>query len=100
MWWRLELLERALALAPSYQRLVESLPLKRVSLHRASAVLMMLFTERYYLGCARRCGRATTTRGLSGPGILVRSILPWLSRSAGRRALARSERHLALLRRG
>jgi len=54
---REELLVRALAMAPAYQRMMEALPFRRVSLSRASGVLMLQFTDRYYRSCARNVGR-------------------------------------------
>jgi len=53
---RERLLRIALERAPSYARVVESIRLPRTSVARASAVLMLLFTERYFRGCARRAG--------------------------------------------
>lgn len=60
---REEFLVRALALAPAYQRMMEALPFRRISLSRASGVLMLQFTDRYYRSCARSVGR----RPWSGP---------------------------------
>jgi len=54
---REELLVRALRLAPAYERMMRSLPLPAVSMARASGVLMLLFTDRYYRSCARRVAR-------------------------------------------
>lgn len=54
---REELLVRALRLAPAYERMMKALPLPGVSMSRASGVLMLLFTDRYYRSCARRVGR-------------------------------------------
>lgn len=53
---RERLLRMALARAPSYARIIDALHLPRWSVARASAVLMLLFTERYFRGCARRVG--------------------------------------------
>jgi phytoene/squalene synthetase len=55
---REELLLRAARLAPSYERMIAAMPFPPVSLSRASGVLMLLFTDRYYRSCARRVGRA------------------------------------------
>jgi phytoene/squalene synthetase len=54
---REELLDQAMALAPSYERMLRALPFGAVSPARASGVLMLLFTDRYYRSCARRVGR-------------------------------------------
>ena len=54
---REDLLLRALVLAPSYERMMAALPFRTFSLARASGVLMLLFTDRYYRSCATRVGR-------------------------------------------
>jgi len=55
---REELLIRALGMAPAYERMIQAMPFRAVSLTRASGVLMLLFTDRYYRWCAERVGRA------------------------------------------
>ncbi len=55
---REELLLRALALAPAYERMMQALPFGRVSLGRASGVLMLLFTDRHYRDCVQHVGGA------------------------------------------
>ncbi len=55
---REQLLVRALGLAPAYERMMQALPFRAVSLARASGVLMLLFTDRYYRSCALLVGRA------------------------------------------
>lgn len=55
---REQLLVQALGMAPSYERMMQALPFRAVSLARASGVLMLLFTDRYYRSCARLVGRA------------------------------------------
>jgi phytoene/squalene synthetase len=67
---REELLVRALRCVPSYVELIEDLPLPRLSLARGSAVVMLLFTDRYYRGCAVAAGHAPW----SGPRSTVRII--------------------------
>lgn len=54
---REELLVRALGMAPAYEQMMQALPFRAVSLARASGVLMLQFTDRYYRSCARRVGR-------------------------------------------
>lgn len=51
------LVRRALCLVPAYERMVRALPFSAVSLSRASGILMLLFTDRYYRSCARRVGQ-------------------------------------------
>ena len=53
---REDLMHLALARVPAYQRLMHMLELPRFQLGRASALLMLLFTNRYYDECARRLG--------------------------------------------
>jgi phytoene/squalene synthetase len=67
---REELLVRALRCVPSYVELIEDLPLPRLSLARGSAVVMLLFTDRYYRGCAVAAGHASW----SGPRSTMRII--------------------------
>ena len=55
---REQLLVRALGLAPAYERMMLALPFRAISLARASGVLMLHFTDRYYRSCARLVGRA------------------------------------------
>lgn len=54
---REELLLQALAMVPAYERMMRAMPFRAVSLARASGVLMLLFTDRYYRSCARLAGR-------------------------------------------
>ncbi len=54
---REELLLRAMVLAPAYERMMQAMPFRAMSLARASGVLMLLFTDRYYRSCAVRVGR-------------------------------------------
>ncbi len=67
---RQELLVRALGMAPAYERMMQAMPFRPVSLTRASGVLMLLFTDRYYRSCARRVGRASW-RGLQSTISLI-----------------------------
>ena len=53
---RRQLLVLALLRVPAYRRLLADLDSPRVSTARASAVLMLLFTDRYYRSCAEEIG--------------------------------------------
>ncbi len=64
----------ALARGPSYARMLASMQLSRLSFARASAVLMLLFTERYWRACATRCGGATWDGPDSTFALLARSL--------------------------
>lgn len=89
---RERLLGLALRRAPSYARVVESIRLPRWSVARASAVLMLLFTERYFRGCARRAGLPAWP-GPDAPLILfARSFPATFSRRAADREIGRVER--------
>ena len=97
---RTRLLDRALDRAPAYLRLVDALDFPRLSLARASCVLMLLFTERHYLACARDLGREVppVSRGRAWP--VLRSLPALVSGRAARRRLERSLATLAAARTG
>ncbi len=71
---RARLLRLALERAPSYRRIVEGMRPSAFSLNRASALLMLLFTERYYRRCARRAGLTTWSGPSVAPDLLLRSF--------------------------
>lgn len=80
-----DLLQRALRLAPAYQRMMQALPFGRLSLARASGVLMLAFTDRYYRACAVSVGRAAWPGPRSALGLILRSAGHTVSpRLAGR----------------
>ena len=86
---RSELMDAALRRAPAYGRLVDYLSPDRYSLSRASAVLMLLFTDRYFRQCAVRAARPTWGRRRSGLGLLATALpaafsLRWTARVLGR----------------
>lgn len=70
---REELLVQALGMAPAYERMMRALPFRAVSLTRASGVLMLLFTDRYYRSCARLAGRAPWPGPRSALSLMVLS---------------------------
>ncbi len=84
-----DLLQRALRLAPAYQRMMQALPFGRVSMARASGVLMLAFTDRYYRSCAVSVGRVPWPGPRSALGLLLRSaghaVSPGLSTRTIRR---------------
>lgn len=86
---RQHLLRFALSRAPAYRRVMQSLPLPRWSVGRGSAVLMLLFTERYFRGCARRVGM----RDWPGPDSVVTLLTRTFSATfSHRRAFMEMER--------
>ncbi len=87
---REQLLVQALGMAPAYERMMEAMPFRPVSLARASGVLMLLFTDRYYRSCARRVGREPWTGAWSTISIILLSAGHVLSA----RWSARTVRHI------
>jgi phytoene/squalene synthetase len=88
---RRRLLRMALLHAPSYGVLVEELRLPRLSFARASAVVMLLFTERYFRQCARRVGLPAWRGPDTAGGIILRGFLAAASRRRAQREIARVE---------
>jgi len=84
---REELLLRALRLAPAYERMMRALPFPAVSLARASGVLMLEFTDRYYRACARRVGRTPWTGPDTTVALLLRGFGHTLSRPWSKRTV-------------
>jgi phytoene/squalene synthetase len=88
---RRNLMARALPQVSAYTRLAEQLATGRFSLARASAVLMLLHTDRHYRWCARRIGRPEW-RGPDRTGtIILASLLAAFSRRWTRRVMRRVE---------
>ncbi len=88
---RRDLMAHALPHVSAYTRLAEQLTTERFSLARASAVLMLLHTDRHYRWCARRIGRPGW-RGPDRTGTMVlTSLLAALSRRWARRMMRRVE---------
>ncbi|HSR51499.1 MAG TPA: squalene/phytoene synthase family protein [Acidobacteriota bacterium] len=89
---RRELLLRALMLAPAYRQFVEDLRLRGPNFGRASAILMLLFTDRYYRSCAVRLGRKAWEGPRSGLGVILKSLPAVVSLRWSRRVLREVER--------
>jgi len=91
---RRDLMAHALPHASAYVRLAVQLATSRFSLSRASAVLMLLHTERHYRWCARRIGQ-TAWRGPDRNGsIIATSLLAAFSRRWSHRVMQRVEHRL------
>jgi phytoene/squalene synthetase len=88
---RERLLRMALLRAPAYGRIIEALQLPRWSVARASAVLMLLFTERYFRQCATRVGVRSWDGPNSGFALFARSIPATFSARGARREIRRIE---------
>jgi phytoene/squalene synthetase len=89
---RQRLVRMAVARVPAYRRVVEALRLPRFSVARASAVLMLLFTERYFRGCARRIGLATWDGPEATLVLFMRTMRAYVSRRIAQREISRVER--------
>jgi hypothetical protein len=88
---RRELLVRALRRAPSFTRLLDDLPLPRISAARGSGVVMLLFTDRYYRSCAVRAGLHPWKGSSSTLRILSSALLAVTSKRWTRRVGRRVE---------
>lgn len=89
---RERMLRMALLRAPSYGRMIQSMRLRRFSLARASAVVMLLFTERYFRGCARRVGWPSWNGPDATAALLLRGFPATLSRGFTASVVSRVER--------
>lgn len=89
---RERLLRMALTRAPSYARIIRALQLRGWSVARASGVLMLLFTERYYRGCARRVGFPEWSGPATTLSLLTRTFRATFSHRLAFREIARVER--------
>jgi phytoene/squalene synthetase len=89
---RERLLRVALQQAPSYGRIIEALDLRGWSIARASGVLMLLFTERYFRGCTRRVGLPVWSGPASTVSLLARTFRSTFSHRIAFREIARVER--------
>jgi phytoene/squalene synthetase len=88
---RAELTRMALRRAPAYRRVFEAFSVHRPGA-RAAAVMMLLFTDRHYRDCARRCGLTPWRGARTRMGIVARTVPAALSARFARRTLARVER--------
>ena len=72
---RADLMRLALERMPAFRRLMEMLAAPRFQLGRASALLMLLFTSRYYNECASRLGYDGWSTAQSTPQLFA-SVFP------------------------
>ena len=91
---RERLLRTALTRASSYRSVIDSLRLPRLSLARASAVAMLLFTERYFRQCARRVGLPAWRGPDTAFAIIARGLMAAASRRVAHREMERVESEL------
>jgi phytoene/squalene synthetase len=97
---REHLMRRALEHVPAYAGLLDAMRLPRVSRARGSAILMLLFTERYWRGCARRCGVAVGPGPERTPALFARASAAALSPRRAAAEVARVEMALLAVLRG
>lgn len=88
---RRRLLRAALERAPNYRRVIEGMRLPRLSLVRASAIVMLLFTEQYFRRCARRVGLPAWRGPDTAAAIIGRGLLAAASRRLADREMTRVE---------
>lgn len=90
---RLGFLRLALARVPAYLRLVEAIDFDRISMTRASALLMLLFTDRHYRGCAQRVEVRSWSGADSWVALLRQALPAVISSRYTHKVLARVERN-------
>jgi len=88
---RRRLMAHALPHASAYTRLAEQLTTRRFSLTRASAVLMLLHTDRHYRWCARRIGHPAWRGPNRTMTIILSSLLAAFSHRWSHRVMRRVE---------
>ena len=91
---RSQIFDLAMVQAPAYTRMVESIPFRPWNLSRASAVLMLEFTDRYYRSCARRIGRPQWPGPRSSFRLLLRAFPAFLSKRMTLKRVRQIERNL------
>jgi len=95
---RQRLMLRAFGNVSAYSGLMDAMCLPRLSRARASAILMLLFTERYWRGCARRCGAATGPGPERTPALFTRAAAAALSPRRAAAEVARVQGALLAVR--
>lgn len=88
---RARLLRSALLRAESYRHVIDDMALPRISLARASAVAMLLFTEQYFRRCARRVGLPAWRGPDTAAAIIFRGLAAAASRRLANREIMRVE---------
>ena len=90
---RLGFLRLALARVPAYPRIVEAIDFDRISMTRASALLMLLFTDRHYRNCARHVELSPWAGADTWPALLRQTLPAVFSSRYTHKVLARVERN-------
>lgn len=91
---RAQLFDLAMAQATAYRRMVEQISFRRISLSRASALLMLEFTDRYYRSCARRIDRETWDGPKNSLRLMLRTFPAFLSKRSTLRRVKQIEHNL------
>ncbi len=88
---RRRLLQVALSRVTDYKHVIDGMRLPRLSLVRASAIVMLLFTEQYFRRCARRVGLPAWRGPDTAAAIILRGMLAAASRRRAAREMERVE---------
>ena len=88
---RRRLLRAALVRIPYYKPVIDGMGLPRWSLVRASAIVMLLFTEQYFRRCARRVGLPAWRGPDTAAAIIIRGLLAAASQRRADREMKRVE---------
>jgi phytoene/squalene synthetase len=88
---RRRLLRAALLRIPDYRPVIDGLRLPKLSLVRASAIVMLLFTEQYFRQCARRVGLPAWRGPDTAAAIILRGLLAAASQRLADREMERVE---------
>jgi phytoene/squalene synthetase len=91
---RRDLMVLAVQRVPSFRRLVAGVKLPRLSIARSAAVMMMLFTDRHYAGCARDIGAPTSSAPPRVATMVMESLPAAFSSRWAERILLRVEKDL------
>jgi phytoene/squalene synthetase len=89
---RSELFDLAMSQAPAYRKMVEGIPFRWISLSRASSILMLDFTDRYYRSCAKRISRPSWPGPQNSLRLLMGALPAFLSRGATSRRVRKVEK--------
>lgn len=95
---RSRMFELALERAPAYTKMLCQLRYRRLSLTRASAMLMFEFCDRYYRSCARRLGRSDWPGPRTSFRTLMSAFPSFLSQKRALRRAEAIEAHLLAAR--
>jgi hypothetical protein len=88
---RKSLMAQALPHVSAYTRLFRSVATKRFSLARASAIVMLLHTDRHYSQCARLAGEPGWRAGGGGLSVFIHGAISSFSQRWAERVMTRVE---------